>query len=223
MTSEYQLCHSGTSQSPINVLSSQGLATTHPPSFAGYAAHGPTTGTFNNWGFGPAYTIDHEEGADFSTLPALSFDNQTVFLTGWHIHFPSEHLVDGVRSRAEMHLVHTNAAGDAAAVVGVRIEPSTTTSSAFFDQLPTLIHFNDTAETAGVHMDHMLAIEEVGQVQEYWTYAGSLTTPPCSEGLRWFLPQRTLKVSTEQMVAMLEVSRFSHRIEQVVWNQAINV
>lgn len=222
---EYKMCHSGTAQSPINIFTSQGLATTHVPDFSGYAAHGASIGTFNNWGFGPAYTLDPGENDDFSTLPALKFDNQTVFLSGWHIHFPSEHLVDGVRSRAELHMVHVDAAGEAAAVVGVRIEPSSITSSPFFDQLPTpLIHFNDTeAETEGVSLDHTLMIQEVGNVLQYWTYQGSLTTPPCSEGLRWFLPRQTLKVSEAQMVAMLESSRFSHRVEQVVWNQNINV
>lgn len=125
-----------------------------------------------------------------------------------------------------MHLVHVNAAGEPASVVGVRIEPSTTTHSTFFAQMPAALPppVNPPVEgTPGVHMDHNLAIQEVGNVLQYWTYMGSLTTPPCSEGLRWFLPQQTLKVSQEQMVAMLGVGRFSHRVEQVVWNQGINV
>ena len=37
--------------------------------------------------------------------------------------------------------------------------------------------------------------DEVGGVEEFWTYKGSLTTPPCSEGLRWFLPKQELIVS----------------------------
>jgi carbonic anhydrase len=223
---EYKLCHSGTTQSPISLLSTQGLAHTHTPDFSGYTATSPTvTGTFNNWAFGPAYTLDHE-GEDFSTLPALKFDDQTVHLTGWHIHFPSEHLVDGVRSQAEMHLVHTTPTGDAASVLGIRIQAATDPSappSPFFQQLPQpLIHFNDTTERTGVPLDMMLAVNEVGGVKDYWTYMGSLTTPPCSEGLRWFVAAHPLVVSQEQMVAMLEVSRFSHRVEQSVWLQSVN-
>lgn len=222
---EYATCHSGTTQSPINLFTTQGLATTHTPNFSGYQSHGPTTGIFKNWGFGPAFDLEPEQPEAFTTLPQLTFDNQTVYLSGWHIHFPSEHLVDGVRSRAELHMVHVDAAGEAASVLGVRIEPSTTASSAFFDQLPQqLIGFNDTeTEMADVTLDHSLMIQELGHVQEYWTYEGSLTTPPCSEGLRWFIPQQTMKVSQQQMVTMLGAGRFSHRVEQVVWNQAINV
>lgn len=240
-SSEYKLCHCGTSQSPIALHTNSGLATTRTPSFAGWAAHGPTTGTFTNWGFGPSYTIDHDPAStDFTTLPAMTFDHTTVYLTGWHLHFPSEHVVDGVRSRAEMHLVSVNAAGEPASVVSVRIQPTaarpagsasmaareTTHGSPFFAQLPAgpMVGFNQTGEEVqGVVLDHTAVLAEVGGGSEYWTYSGSLTTPPCSEGLRWFVMSRVLEVSQEQMVALLEVGRFSTRVEQVVWNQAVNV
>lgn len=223
-TTEYATCQSGTNQSPINLISSQGLATTHQPDFSGYAAHPEVAGNFFNWGFGPAYTL-HHEGEDFSTLPAMKFDDQTLFLSGWHIHLPSEHLVDGVRSRAELHMVHVDAAGEAKSVVGIRIDPSQdpNVKSAFMDSLPELIHFNDTAEMEGVMTYPMAQIEEVSSVKEYWTYRGSLTTPPCSEGLRWFVPKDSLKVSVEQMVKLLGASRFSHRVEQTVLLHQINV
>lgn len=218
------MCNTGTQQSPINVATNQGFATTHTPSFAGYATATNQTGTFKNWGFGVAYDLDMPIPNDPTSLPSMTFDDQTVYLSGWHVHTPSEHLVDGVRSRGEMHFVHVNAAGEPAAVVGMRIEPSTVTQSHFFAQMPQpLIKPGDATEVGGVVMNPMLAVQEVGHVQQYWTYQGSLTTPPCSEGLRWFLPQQTLKVSQMQMVGMLEVAKYSHRIEQVVWNQMVNV
>jgi carbonic anhydrase len=191
------------------------------------------TGTLNNWGFGPAFTIDHDPAStDFSTLPALTFDNTTVHLSGWHVHFPSEHLVDGVKARAEMHMVCVTATGEPAAVVGVRIEPNLMSESAFFKQVPTPLvglpgKEGDAAaaaatEVKGVVMDPMLAIAEVGGGHEYWTYGGSLTTPPCSEGLRWFVMARPLMVSQAQLVAMLEVGKFSSRREQSVFLQMVN-
>lgn len=104
---EYLTCFTGTSQSPINLHSTQGLATTHAPSFAKYTAQTNTTGTFKNWGFGPAFDLDMVND-DPTTLPAMTFDDQTVYLSGWHIHFPSEHLVDGVRSRGKSALLSTS-------------------------------------------------------------------------------------------------------------------
>ena len=155
--------------SPIGLHTTSGLAHTHTPDFSGYSTE--VSGTFFNWGFGPAYTLKHE-GSDFTTLPALKFDDRTVYLSGWHTHFPSEHLVDRVRSRAEMHFVHVDAAGKAASVVGIRIDVSTHTSK-FFEALPAdLIHFNDTSVLDGVLLNPMAAIEEVGGVQEYWDVSG---------------------------------------------------
>jgi carbonic anhydrase len=125
-----------------------------------------------------------------------------------------------------MHFVHVDEKGKPASVVGIRIDVTTVPEhkSAFFESLgPTLIGFNDTAVMEGVMSSPMQAIEEVGGVKEYWTYQGSLTTPPCSEGLRWFVPGQPLWVNKEQMVRMLESARFSHRVEQAVWEQGINV
>jgi carbonic anhydrase len=58
------------------------------------------SGIFQNWGYGPAMTFSHPEG-DWSSLPALSFSdsgaNETVYMSGWHIHAPADHTV-GVNS-----------------------------------------------------------------------------------------------------------------------------
>lgn len=143
-------------------------------------------------------------------------------MIGWHIHSPSEHLVDGKRSRAEIHLVHVNEHDEEAAVIGIRVNVGPT-ESAFVKQLGPMIHYNDTAQLEGLQVNTRLAIEEVGELNEYWTYKGSLTTPPCSEGLRWFVPKQELLVSEAQMVEILAASRFSHRVPQEVWLHDINL
>lgn len=52
---------------------------------------------------------------------------------------------------------------------------------------------------------------------------GSLTSPPCTEGLRWFVARNIMFVSDEQMQAILRVSTYSARAEQEVWRHDINV
>jgi carbonic anhydrase len=134
----------------------------------------------NNWGFGPAMTLAHTE-QDFTTLPAMSFEEngtvETVFLTGWHIHAPSEHIVNGIRTKAEIHLVHVNPAGTARAVIAIRIAPGAA-ASAWFSQMPQPITYrefeiNKTVETS---MNPKGAIDEVGGLKEYWTYQGRCCT-----------------------------------------------
>ena len=158
-------------------------------------------------------------------LPSFKFDDQTVFNIGWHIHAPSEHLVNGHRSRAEFHFVHVNEHDEEAAVIGIRIgvaPPGSHHESAFVKQLGPFIHFNDTSSIEGLQVNLRTAINELGGIQEFWTYRGSLTTPPCSEGLRWFIPKHELLVSQTQMVEILAASRFSHRVEQKIWLHDIN-
>lgn len=42
----------------------------------------------------------------------MTYEGETLFLKGWHIHSPSDHRVDGVQSKAEVHLVQANAEGE---------------------------------------------------------------------------------------------------------------
>lgn len=183
------------------------------------------TGTFGNWGYGPAFSLAHPEG-DYTTLPSFTFEengqNETVYLKGWHIHSPADHTVEGDRSKSEMHFVHGDATGAERAVIAFRIDPGNTISP-FFDQLPELIGFRDTATKVNATVNHMLALNEVNHFNEFWTYKGSLTSPPCTEGLRWFVARNVMFVSVEQMQAILGVSLYSARVVQEVWQHQINV
>ena len=99
---DYALCQTGTQQSPIALEFNQGLSQAHRPFFTGYDVN--ATGEFYNWGYGPAFTFYHPE-EDYSGLPSMEMDNETLYLTGWHIHAPADHTVGGDRSKAELHYV----------------------------------------------------------------------------------------------------------------------
>ncbi|KAL8687725.1 MAG: hypothetical protein Q9218_006188, partial [Villophora microphyllina] len=151
-----------------------------------------------------------------------------------HIHAPADHPVDGNRSRAELHLVHVNAEGDYVAVFGIRLDPGTA-SNPFFAQLPAYIPFITTPSISpdvevpsgieivqDVSMDIGLLLDSVNRFEGFWTYRGGLTSPPCTEGLRWFVAQTVALTGTEQMRAILGACTFSARTEQPVWEQGVN-
>ena len=220
---DFKTCQIGTQQSPIPLTKSQGSSTTHTPSFD--YTNQNATGSFKNWGFGPSFTLSHPEG-DLSGLPSMTFEenglNETVYLTGWHVHAPSDHTVDGLYSKAELHFVHKDINGKERAVVGFRINPGTTTSK-FFQQLPAYIGFKDTTTTVEAEISHELALQDIGSFSEFWTYKGGLTSPPCTEGLRWFVSQDVLSLNVQQMQALLGVSVFATRAEQDIWLHEVNV
>lgn len=212
----------------------------HTPYFDHYDMKAP--GEFYNWGYGPAMTYEHEEG-DYSTLPSFTFEeedgvNETVYSTGWHIHAPADHTVQGDRSKAELHYVHVDSEGHPRAVLAFRIDPGNS-ESAFFDSLPDLISYRATEErinatfspnaaleqtrTRDTSFNPNTALAQVKDFDEFWTYKGSLTSPPCTEGVRWFVARGIMFIHDDQMRNLLNVSRYSARDEQQVWRHQINV
>ena len=85
-----------------------------------------------------------------------------------------------------------------------------------------MIHWNQTETEEPLDLDLELALDGVEKFNEYWTYEGSLTTPPCSEGIRWFMARRNLFTSMEQMRSVLKASRYGARVEQPVWMHNVN-
>ncbi|KAK0117909.1 hypothetical protein ONS95_012225 [Cadophora gregata] len=213
------ICLTGTTQSPIN-LPSGSFSKTHIPSFA-YSA--PASGTLFNWGFGPSFSLNKSNGVDFSANPSFKFDEETVYLLSWHTHIPSEHLINNVRTRAEIHLVHGDASGIPRGVIGLRINPSSKSSPFFAQFVSQVPHHGSSNRTQVDQLDMSLALKEVGSLKNFWTYKGSLTTPPCSEGLRWWVAGKVLEISDSQMKALLGVSAYSARVEQMVWSHAIGI
>ncbi|KAK7422696.1 hypothetical protein QQX98_001484 [Neonectria punicea] len=213
----YALCQTGTQQSPIPLSLSNGLSQNHQIDFD----YSPSVnGTFFNWDYGLAFTVSHEEGV-WTDNPAITYDNETLYLAGWHIHAPADHSVGGDRSKAELHLVHVDAEGHEKAVLAIRLDPGNS-ENAFFSQLPAAIGFNETEKTEVTTLDHNLALESVFYFNEFWTYKGSLTSPPCHEGIRWFVARQILFTGVQQMRDILGASTYSARAEQEVWLHSIN-
>lgn len=243
LNSSYATCQTGMNQSPIPLSTTQGLSSKHLPTFS--EAYSSVAGDIYNWGYGPAFAPTpaavgtRAEGnssgkgnGSLEGMPSMQFDGETVYLKGWHIHAPADHTVQGDRSKAEIHFVHADVDGVEKGVVAIRIDPGNR-DSAFFSQFisssssssnttsSTLPGFAST-ERVTLNLDIMEALKEVNTFSDFWTYSGSLTSPPCTEGIRWWVARNTLWVGNAQMQAVLGVSTFSARVEQEVWLHGIN-
>ncbi|KAF2864930.1 carbonic anhydrase [Massariosphaeria phaeospora] len=213
---EYELCQTGTQQAPIALFEKNGLSLNHNPTF-NYPSS--VKGALSNWGYGPAFTVATD--GDWTKHPSFSYDNVTLYLAGWHIHAPADHSVNGDRSKAEMHFVHADSAGNPAAVLAFRLDPGTSDND-FLSQLPPMVGHRETQRTEDIAINMIHALKSVHNFNEFWTYRGSLTSPPCTEGIRFFVARQVMYTGVKQMQDILRASTYSARAEQEVWQHRIN-
>jgi carbonic anhydrase len=137
---------------------------------------------------GHVIEVPYEKG---STLTIGGSATDVYELAQFHFHAPSEHTVDGKPYDAEFHLVHRNILGELA-VVGVFMQRGDG-ANGFFDQImagaPARIGVTPSEGTK------INAAELLPPAQSYFTYTGSLTTPPCTEGVRWFVLNDPVAIS----------------------------
>jgi carbonic anhydrase len=141
-------------------------------------------------------------GGDVLTIGDASYE-----LVQFHFHSPSEHTVKGEHFAMEMHLVHRSAEGNLA-VAGVFIEEGQHNPAfdPIWSNLPTTkgneSHFQDVI----VDLTTLLPTETTT-----YRYDGSLTTPPCSEGVKWIIATTPIQLSKEQIGAIRKIIHGNNR------------
>lgn len=174
----YEACARGRVQSPIDIQEAQPAAL---PALA--FSYGRIAPAISNNG----HTIQVNVGEG----QALQVGERRYELLQFHFHTPSEERVKGKPSAMVAHFVHKDADGKLA-VVAALIEPGK--PNAGFEALLTNLpqRAGQTLTVEGLQLD--LAALLPG-TRRYWEFEGSLTTPPCSEGVRWFVLTEPVTVS----------------------------
>jgi carbonic anhydrase len=141
----------------------------------------------------------------------------TVYtLIQYHFHAPSEHTINGQHFDLEAHLVHENAAGQLA-VVGVLMDVGdhpTRLVDTIFEHAPDVAGEETEVGVEANPEELLLGAAEGGGtgtvvVNRYYAYSGSLTTPGCSEPVRWIVAKDPVAVSADAVEQMHElVSEF---------------
>ncbi|NGM88119.1 carbonic anhydrase family protein [Parapusillimonas sp. SGNA-6] len=183
----FSICDAGRSQSPINIQAP--LTAGLPPLQLAYAGQGKTI--VNN-----GHTIQ----VDFDANSALTLDNTPFELKQVHFHAPSENQIDGKSYPLEAHLVHADASGNLA-VIGVMFEHGAPNPG--LQKLWTDMPKSKNAATALTAT--FTPTEILPKSREYFRFSGSLTTPPCSEGVRWLVLKSPITVAPEQVAQFEKV------------------
>lgn len=134
---------------------------------------------------GHSIQFDFEPG-DFITL-----EGKKYALKQFHFHASAEHTIDGVRYPLVIHLVHANEEGKLVVIAIMGKEsPENAEPYKFLDKfLPV-----SQNETKPINESFDMT-EVLPENQGYYTYEGSLTTPPCTEGIKWFILKEPIGVS----------------------------
>lgn len=177
---EYHMCARGRNQSPIDLV-------------ADIDANLPELELdYKNPGIVLQANTGHAKQETVKPDNILVFDDQRYELKQFHFHSPSEHTVAGKEYAMEVHLVHQTEGGEYA-VVGLLVEEGE--RSELMDRLPSF----RVARGESPYGDPIDYDELVTDRGDYFLYNGSLTTPPCTEGVQWIVIKHPVIASPEQI------------------------
>ena len=206
----------------------------HPPHWAYEGAEGPKAwgnldSSYAACSFGHTQSPINIKNAKKADLPALNFRYHTVplniidsghtiqvnyapgstltvgeklyTLKQFHFHHPSEEHVNGKDLPLVAHLVHADAEGHLA-VVAVLFELGNANSliDTLWKNIPSQKEKPKDISSVSIQAEDLLPHQ-----RGYFTYAGSLTTPPCSEGVSWYVLNSHATISPEQVAAFAKI------------------
>ena len=181
LSPEYSTCENGKNQSPINidhVLKTQ---------------HENLTFSFET-GKQEIVNNGHTIQVNVTGNNQLILDEQIFTLQQFHFHTPSENTIKGKHYPMEAHFVYKNKAGELT-VVALMFNSGEANSEIekAWQQMPTEVN-NKTILNKAVDINTLFP-----KTLDYYRFSGSLTTPPCTEGVRWIVLEQATTASDEQI------------------------
>ncbi|MBI1650496.1 carbonic anhydrase [Hyphomicrobium sulfonivorans] len=202
LSHEFAACAKGAQQSPIDIKTAE-------PS----SAHAPTVnwkpfvpGVVNN-----GHTIQANAAGDQTT----TLGDETFKLVQMHFHHDSEHTFDGHHTPLEAHFVNRSANGKLL-VLGVMINEGAANSE--IEKVWQVMPKAEGEANAREAIDFAQLIPAGGK---FYRYAGSLTTPPCSEIVEWVVYADPIEASAEQIKAFAALYPHNNRPVQALGDRTV--
>lgn len=187
---EFNVCAIGKRQSPVHIQESVTLQGPAEPLQFDYR---PTGGSVVNNG--------HTIQVDLEPGNTLSVRGSTYELLQFHFHHPSEERVNHRSFAMVAHLVHKNHEGQLA-VVAVLIDPGA--ANGLIHKVWTHMPL-DSGDRVRLPAGLIDLRELLPTDQRYYQFMGSLTTPPCTEGVLWNVLKTPVTVSREQLKLFAQI------------------
>jgi carbonic anhydrase len=185
LSKEYKQCKTGEEQSPIDIPDAK-------------ARKGDIAPLLFNYRTAPLDIEDtgHTIAVNYPPGSVVSIEGKHYELESIHFHKPAEEKIDGKGFAMDAHLVHKGPDGKRI-VIAVLFDAGgkpNRTLKALWDNLP-----KDKGKEHTVDAVRIDAVDLLPTDKGYYRYAGSLTTPPCTEGVTWYVLKTPVQISAEQI------------------------
>ena len=194
LSPEFAACAEGKRQSPIDIR--DGVRSQLEPIVFNYKPSGLRV--VNN---GHTIEVKYEPGS------SITIGETTYALIQFHFHRPAEERVNGRAFDMVAHLVHKSTEGKLAVVAVLMM---TGDENAFiktlWNNLPLDVDMEERLESVKIDASQLLP-----KIRGYYTYMGSLTTPPCTEGVRWIVMRTPVQISRSQVQTFSRVYEMNAR------------
>ncbi len=173
--------------------------------------------------------LGHTVQLDFSKGSSISSDGINYEFKQMHFHTPSEHLIDGMTFPMEMHIVNyappaTKNGIPHYLVIAVLFKMGN--ENEFISEFLTLIpkQSNNTVklEKGRVKLHDLFHDDLSNEMKNYYHYRGSLTTPPYTETVNWFVLKHIIEASPEQIRAINDIEGDNARHIQTIYGRHID-
>jgi carbonic anhydrase len=185
LSDSFSACEKGTSQSPVDIRNTVLKASAPEIEFHYKQAK---------------VTVENNGHTIVAKMPDstnhITINDEKFTLLQFHFHNPSEHLIDGQAAEMELHLVHKNDKGNLA-VIGIMLDEDGKRDNVLLQPIwNSFTHSQKSVDQKGPAIE-LAKILPKGR--DFFHYPGSLTTPPCTEGVKWFVMKNAMTVGKRQV------------------------
>jgi len=203
LSDEFSMCSAGSTQSPIDIVDS-------------LDANLKPLKLLQKFPAKEVLQTNHSIQLNFRDGNIVAIDNITFKLKQANFHTPSEHSIQGKSFPLEAQFLHTDIKGSTAIVAVLFREGRPNPAlDKILKQLP------NESNKAVTLKSRLLASEMMPSNQDYYRFSGSLTSPPCTEGVRWIVIKTPMTASKEQIDALAALTQHNNRPLQALNSRLI--
>lgn len=193
LNAEWKLCAIGKEQSPININSKDTKEHSHK---LGFMYEADAKNIENN---------GHTLQVNFDDKSKIDFDGKAYKLVQMHFHTPSEYQIDSKEFELEIHMVHKNDKGE------LLVVSSLANSGDVLKGAESIIQKAPKKKGDKKDLKNFNANVFLPENKAFFTFTGSLTTPPCSEGVRWIVFKNPISLSSKQIGTLHNIMDHNNR------------